>query len=50
METSQMKSEHWRKSSQWFGITRAHAELVMKDTVVNRAFHDHCYPTTEEGW
>ena len=45
-----MKKEHWRKSSQWFGLTRAHAELVIKDTVINAAFHDHCYPTTEDGW
>jgi hypothetical protein len=50
METTQMKGDHWRKSSQWFGISRAHAELVMADTVINKAFHDHCYPTTEEGW
>lgn len=50
METPHMKHDHWRKSSQWFGLKREHAELVMADTEIDTSFHDHCYPTTEEGW
>ena len=50
METPQMRGQHWRKSSQWFGLNREHVELVMGDAMVNKAFHDHCYPTTEDGW
>ena len=45
-----MRGQHWRKSSQWFGLNREHVELVMGDAMVNKAFHDHCYPTTEDGW
>ena len=50
MESATFRREHWRKSSQWFALNREHAELVMGDTVINQAFHDHCYPTTEDGW
>ena len=33
---------HWRKSSQWFALTRKHAELVMQDTELLPIFAQHC--------
>ena len=33
---------HWRKSSQWFALTRKHAELVMQDTDLLPIFAQHC--------
>ena len=33
---------HWRKSSQWFVLTRKHAELVMQDTELLPIFAQHC--------
>ena len=35
-------SQNWRKSAQWFVLTRAHAELVEQDTVVLSAFARFC--------
>ena len=34
--------KHWRKSSQWFALTRKHAELVMQDTELLHIFQQHC--------
>lgn len=48
--TPQMTLEHWRKSSQWFGLNREHAELIMSDAAINQVFHDHCDGSTEDGW
>jgi hypothetical protein len=31
-----LKSWHWRKSSQWFGMLRRHVEVVLEDTEVYR--------------
>ena len=31
-----LKSWHWRKSSQWFGMLRSHAQLVLEDSEVFR--------------
>lgn len=31
-QTPHMRKEHWRKSNQFFALTRAHAELVATDT------------------
>ena len=33
---------HWRKSSQWFALTRKHAQLVMEDTELLPIFAQHC--------
>ena len=33
---------HWRKSSQWFALTRKHAELIMQDTELLHIFQQHC--------
>jgi hypothetical protein len=37
---------HWRKSSQWFALTRKHADLVMADTELLDIFKAHC----KNGW
>jgi hypothetical protein len=34
--------QHWRKSSQWFALTRKHAELVMADTEILDIFQKYC--------
>lgn len=39
-------ADHWRKSSQWFGLTRKHAALVAADTVFLERFREHCW----NGW
>ncbi|PRW05935.1 beta-1,6-N-acetylglucosaminyltransferase enzyme [Chlorella sorokiniana] len=41
-----LKSWHWRKSSQWFGMLRSHAQLVLEDSEVFRKFEEHC----KDGW
>lgn len=37
---------HWRKSSQWFALTRKHADLIMADTELLDIFKAHC----KNGW
>ncbi|EFN51060.1 hypothetical protein CHLNCDRAFT_141408 [Chlorella variabilis] len=37
-----LKSWHWRKSSQWFGMLRKHVEVVLEDVEVFRKFEEHC--------
>lgn len=32
-----LKRRHWRKSWQWFGLIRKHAQLVVDDTHVRSA-------------
>lgn len=34
--------EHWRKSSQWFALSRKHAQLVLEDTHVLDLFQRFC--------
>lgn len=34
--------KHWRKSSQWFALTRKHAEAVMRDSELLPVFQQHC--------
>ncbi|GMH35604.1 hypothetical protein BSKO_03472 [Bryopsis sp. KO-2023] len=43
METNDLNRKHWRKSSQWFVLTRAHAELIVKDHHVREQFKRYCY-------
>ena len=38
MAGPKLKKEHWRKSAQWFALTRYHAELVVSDVEVANAF------------
>ena len=42
--------EHWRKSSQWFAISRDHAQAMVDDSAVDDIFRKDCYPTQEDGW
>ncbi|KAL4424305.1 hypothetical protein ABPG75_001606 [Micractinium tetrahymenae] len=42
METALLKQHHMRKSSQFFGLTRRHAELVVADKDVYTSFKQHC--------
>ena len=37
--------EGWRKSSQWMGLLRDHAELFVNDTVINDLFQTYCSPS-----
>ena len=37
--------EGWRKSSQWMGLIREHAELFVNDTVINELFQAYCSPS-----
>ena len=40
MELPQLKAHHWRKTSQWLGLNRRHAELIVNDTAVAAAFKE----------
>lgn len=42
MATPRLNDSHWRKSSQWFSLTRAHAAAVLADGEVWPAFERHC--------
>jgi hypothetical protein len=37
-----MNGSHWRKSNQFFGLTRRHAEIVLNDQEAERSFREHC--------
>lgn len=43
METDNVTVNHWRKSSQWFALNRAHAQLALADNHVREIFHRYCY-------
>jgi hypothetical protein len=38
MEGPNLKKKHWRKSNQWFALTRDHAEIVTTNNDVAEAF------------
>ncbi|KAI7839849.1 hypothetical protein COHA_006412 [Chlorella ohadii] len=42
MSTETMNGSHWRKSNQFFGLTRRHAEIVLNDVEAERSFREHC--------
>lgn len=44
MKTKYLKSENWRKSSQWFCLNRAHAEIIARETHVRNKFERYCHP------
>lgn len=47
-----LRPEHWRKSSQWWVLGRAHAALAVADTHVAPLFERHCrsaFTTTAPG-
>lgn len=37
--------EGWRKSSQWMGLIRKHAELFVQDQVIDELFRSYCSPS-----
>lgn len=50
-----MASEHltkdmWRKSSQWFAVSREHAQIYVDDTIIDPIFRKDCFPTRDDGW
>lgn len=42
-----MSYHNWRKSSQWFVLTRAHAEIVRDDALVDPVFKSQCWNNEE---
>ena len=50
MDSPFLHLEHWRKSSQWFAVSRAHADLIVNDPNVDPIFRKECYPTRDDGW
>jgi hypothetical protein len=42
-----LRKHHWRKSWQWWELTRAHAELVLQDTAIDDVFRQYCHETWE---
>eukprot|EP00879_Flechtneria_rotunda_P017338 GHRR01018162.1.p1 GENE.GHRR01018162.1~~GHRR01018162.1.p1 ORF type:complete len:820 (+),score=269.78 GHRR01018162.1:194-2653(+) len=43
MATHHFGPQHWRKSSQWFALTRQHTLLAVADQHIREIFHRHCY-------
>lgn len=37
MQTETMNGSHWRKSNQFFALTRQHAEIVVNDVEAERS-------------
>ena len=46
MGAGKIHRNFWRKSSQWFVLIRKHAEVVLRDESVFRAFEQYC----NSGW
>ena len=44
------RKHHWRKSWQWFELTRPHAELVLQDKVIDDVFRRYCREMWEPAW
>ena len=42
MRTERLRAHHWRKSSQWFMLTREHAKMVLEDEEIYRKFEQYC--------
>lgn len=45
MTTTHFNSSHWRVSSQWFVLNRAHAMLAVEDLHVKEVFRRFCHTT-----
>ncbi|KDD74315.1 hypothetical protein H632_c1407p0, partial [Helicosporidium sp. ATCC 50920] len=50
LESAELRLEHWRKSSQWFALTRRHAAAITADRAVERQFRSHCRIAYEPLW
>ncbi len=42
MHTPFFQKHHWRKSSQWWGLIRPHADLLSQETTIWSRFQAHC--------
>lgn len=42
MDTPVMHLEHWRKSHEWFALSREHAQLAADDVAVEATFRKYC--------
>lgn len=42
MESAVLHKENWRKSAEWFAITRDHAQLAADDVAVDLLFQQYC--------
>lgn len=40
--TDYFKAHHWRKASQWFGLTRPHATLLGQETAIWPRYPAYC--------
>lgn len=43
MRSAHLKAYHWRKSTQWFMLTREHAQVVLEDEEIYRRFEEFCW-------
>ncbi|KAK9862348.1 hypothetical protein WJX84_002596 [Apatococcus fuscideae] len=43
MNTARLQRRHWRKSAQWFSLSRRHAAAVAADFHAAPLFEEHCY-------
>ena len=43
MRSAHLRAYHWRKSSQWFMLTREHARVVLEDEEIYRKFEQWCW-------
>ncbi|KAK9848925.1 hypothetical protein WJX84_001940 [Apatococcus fuscideae] len=53
MVTGDLMTDHWRKSSQWFALTREHADRIANDTQIRDIFAKECWvdkENLEKGW
>jgi Core-2/I-Branching enzyme len=50
MKNAYFDEHHWRKSSQWWALSREHAETIVEDVLIDQSFRKYCYSTIEEGW
>ena len=42
MDGEYLNQSHWRKSSQWFSLSRSHAQLLVQDRYVKPRFQKFC--------
>ncbi|KAK9864497.1 hypothetical protein WJX84_010563 [Apatococcus fuscideae] len=53
MVTGDLMADHWRKSSQWFALTREHVDWIVQDTQIRDIFAKECWvdkENLEKGW
>ena len=40
--TSVIPEDKWRRSGQWIGLIKKHAEIIVRDQAISAAFERHC--------